>query len=108
MLNYVPDMGKTFSQPSKTVPDQTMSLRTIMNRYASGLPVGGIKEALWDDDAENSLGINPRTLDLVDLQELKLENEILINDIKEQTKTVKNKPKAQTELSEEAESTNLT
>jgi hypothetical protein len=79
-----------------------------MNRYASGLPVGGIKEAIWDEDAETSAGINPKTLDLVDFQTLKLDNDILINDLKEQINTVKNKPKAKTELSEEAESTNLT
>ena len=71
MLNYEQPRGKVFTQPSMTVPDQTMTLRQIMDRYASGLPVGGIKEALWDEDPENSLGINPKSLDLVDLQELK-------------------------------------
>ena len=108
MLNYVPYEGKTFTQPSQTVPDQTMSLRTIMNRYASGLPVGGIKEAIWDDDAENALGVNPKSLDLVDMQAMKIDVDEFINEVKVKSKSVKTQPKAENELSEEAESTNLT
>jgi DNA-binding transcriptional MerR regulator len=83
-----------------TVPDQTMTLRQIMDRYASGLPVGGIKEALWDEDPENSLGINPRVLDLVDLQELKEMNK---EDIKELSRKEQKALKAQQELLEVAE-----
>lgn len=104
-FNYVQPEGKKFTQPSQTVPDQTMSLRTIMQRYASGLPIGGIKEALWDDDVENTIGINPKTLDLVDLQILKEGNAMEIAELKKQLTTP---PKAEKELSEVAESTKLT
>lgn len=72
--NSKPTQGKTFSMPSMTTPDQTMSMRTILDRYAKGLPVSDGKEPIWDDDAENSSGINPKTLDLVDLQIMGMEN----------------------------------
>ena len=104
--NYQVPEGKIFTQPSMTVPDQTMSLRTIMDRYASGMPIGGIKEAIWDDDVENTLGINPKTLDLVDLQELK---EINKEDMAKLTRKQQQEAKASKELLEEADkSTNLT
>lgn len=62
-------------QPSMAVPDQTMSLRTIVQRYANGLPISGnVKEPLYDD-LDNQKGINPLSLDLVDLHEMKKANE---------------------------------
>jgi hypothetical protein len=72
------DGGKVFTQPSLTVPDQTMSMRTMIERYAKGLPIGEGKEEIWDDDIDQTMGINPRTLDLVDIQELKLKNSEII------------------------------
>jgi hypothetical protein len=100
--NYVVPRGKTFTQPSMTVPDQTMSLRTIMERYATGMPIGGIKEAIWDEDPENTMGINPKTLDLVDIQELKLINQQDIDDAKQYKLQLKQTAQAVKELSEEA------
>lgn len=55
-------MAKKFTQPSQTVPDQTMSLKELLNRYAKGQPFENTKEPLfYGDDGE---GINPATLDL--------------------------------------------
>lgn len=68
-----PDMeykGKQFTQPSRTTPDMTMSIREIFQRYAAGLPIGGNVNPLYNEDA---LGINPKTLDLVDVQSLTME-----------------------------------
>jgi hypothetical protein len=78
ILNRPDDSGKTFTQPSLTVPDQTMSMRTMIERYAKGLPIGDGKEEIWDDDIDQTMGINPRTLDLVDIQELKMKNSEII------------------------------
>lgn len=55
------------TQPSKTIPDQTMSLREIMTRYAHGLPIDK-KIPLYD--GEEGSGINPATLDLAERQEM--------------------------------------
>lgn len=55
-----------------------MSLRTIIERYAKGLPaMGNVSEPLYDED-DNQLGINIKALDLVDLQELKADQEHFI------------------------------
>jgi len=59
------------NQPSMTIPDQTMSMRTILDRYARGLPIGGTREGIFDDETETTRGINPKTLDLTDIQRLK-------------------------------------
>jgi len=56
--------------PSLTVPDQTMSIRTILERYSRGLPIGGKTDMYYDE--EDTMP-DYRTLDLVDIQELQEE-----------------------------------
>ena len=73
---------RVFTQPSQTVPDQTMSIKEILERYAKGLPIGGGLEPIYEEDDTN--GINPRTLDLVDIQEIKEFNKKNIAELKEQ------------------------
>ena len=58
---------KVFTQPSMTIPDQSMSIKTILERYARGLPVGGRLDDYYDE--EDTLP-NPLTLDLAERQEL--------------------------------------
>ena len=88
--NYEEHPGKQFDQPSMTVPDQSMTIREIMDRYARGLDVGGKMEELWEDE-DGSDGINPKTLDLVDLQIMKIRNEEKIKDYEEHSKKEKAK-----------------
>ncbi len=59
--------GKICKTPSLTVPDQTMSIRTILERYARGLPVGGRNDMYYDEDDTMP---DYRTLDLTEIQEL--------------------------------------
>jgi hypothetical protein len=71
-LNYgqfQKDHEKDFG-PSQTVPDQTMSIRELVRRYASGLPLGGSKEPIYE--GEDGDGIDPRRLDLAERQELEI------------------------------------
>lgn len=91
--------GETFTQPSQTIPDQTMSMRTILDRYAKGLPIAGSKEAIWSED-ESEHGINPKTLDLVDFQEMKMKNKAKIEELENQ---VKEQRKAKKEATQEPE-----
>lgn len=58
---------KIFTQPSMTVPDQSMSIKTILERYARGLPVGGRLDEYYDEEDDLP---NPLTLDLAERQEL--------------------------------------
>lgn len=64
--------------PSLTVPDQTMSIRTILERYSRGLPVGGRLDVIYDED--NDLP-DPRTLDLAERQELEEIYKFELNEI---------------------------
>lgn len=52
---------------SMTIPDQSMSIREIMRRYAQGLPVEGERVPIYDE--ENDLP-DPKTLDLTERQEM--------------------------------------
>lgn len=66
-LNFVFDevtMAMGFSQPSMTVPDDTMSLKELLNRQNNGMPLEDVKSPLfYGEDGE---GINPATLDIED------------------------------------------
>lgn len=61
------DTGEVNTSPSMTVPDQTMSVREIMDRYARGLPVGGSRLPQYDEEDDMP---DIKTLDLVERQEL--------------------------------------
>ena len=77
-----PDTAKKFTKPSQTIPDQTMSIQEIIKRHAHGLPLGGSQEGLYDDDGD-SQGIDVRTLDLVDIQAMKIANKQYIDETNE-------------------------
>jgi hypothetical protein len=55
-------------KPSMTIPDQTMSIRTILDRHSRGLPIDGIKTPIYEGE-ENDLP-DWRRLDLAERQEL--------------------------------------
>lgn len=38
---YFPKSGEFNNLPSRTIPDQTLSLRTLLDRHARGLPLSG-------------------------------------------------------------------
>jgi len=78
---------KVFTQPSLTVPDQTMSIKTILERYSRGLPVGGRLDEYYDE--EDTLP-NPFTLDLAERQELAEQYIQEINEIKSRKKVINN------------------
>lgn len=62
--------NEIISEPSLTVPDQALSIREILKRYASGLPLGGSQEPIYE--GEEGDGIDPRRLDLAERQELEI------------------------------------
>jgi len=78
---------KVFTQPSMTVPDQSMSIKTILERYSRGLPVGGRLDGYYDE--EDTLP-NPLTLDLAERQELAEQYKQEINEIKSRKKVINN------------------
>jgi len=70
--------NRIFTMPSMTVPDQTMSIRTILERHARGLPVGGRLDEYYDEEDDLP---DPRTLDLAERQELEELYKFEINEI---------------------------
>lgn len=46
--NEFPNRYEVNTQPSLTIPDQSMSIQEINRRFASGLPLGGQKVAEYD------------------------------------------------------------
>lgn len=81
--NTKPTKGTLFYEVSQTIPDQGLTIKQILNRYAKGLPLGGVdpNSAIYDDEAE---GIDPRKLDLVDIQEISEETLVKIANLQKQ------------------------
>lgn len=68
---------------SLTVPDQTMDLREILVRFASGQEISGHNGLAYmeDDEIENTSGRHIDTLDLSEKQQLKEHAKLKIADI---------------------------
>ena len=58
--------GEKSTKPSMTIPDQTMSIREILDRYARGLPIEAGKVPIYDGEDYTP---DPRYMDLADRQE---------------------------------------
>lgn len=70
ILNYKEHKGEVNKQKSLTVPDQAMSIKQIMERYARGLPIEQFKPIYDENIDEDSEYIpDPRTMDLADRQQ---------------------------------------
>ena len=69
------------TDPSKTVPNEAMSVKEIMERYASGKPLPQTAEPLFRD--EDGDEINWETLDISEQQEILLQAEEFIKRVKE-------------------------
>jgi hypothetical protein len=65
--DYKDQLGEVNTLPSMTIPDQTMSIRTIVDRYTRGLPVTGFTPVY---EGEDYYIPDPKTLDLVERHEM--------------------------------------
>lgn len=62
-------LGEKNSGEKHTVPDQTLSIREILNRYAKGQPVAQVqREPIYNEDIEFN---NPLEYDLTEIDVLK-------------------------------------
>jgi hypothetical protein len=57
------------NEPSETIPDQSMSIRTLLDRYSRGLPISGERTPIWQQGDDYNDMPDPRTLDLAERQE---------------------------------------
>lgn len=86
-----PRKGEVFTQPSLTVPDQSMTLTEIVTRYAKGLPFDNERTGIYDED-ENDILPDFRTMDIVDQQDY-LEKRF--GDLKDRVDNLKSQKKKQ-------------
>jgi len=92
--------GQIIDQPSETVPDQTMSIRTILDRYARGLPLD-VKVPIWDENADlDDIIPNPNQLDLSERQEFAEQARQELEQIKQKLNTKGKKQKTGKETDE--------
>lgn len=100
---HFPIKGEKNTLPSMTVPDQTMSVKEILQRYAKGLPLGGAKVPMYEEDYdEDNTDIlpDPKTLDLAELEEFSKQAKSELEEIKEKANK-KAKEKAEKKAAED-------
>lgn len=106
--DYTKEPGELNSQPSVTVPDQSMSIREIMDRFARGLPLDGERvpwyEGTDEEIQENGDFPDITRLDQVDrlmiAKEAKAHTEQLRMQLQEERKAAKKAKDEQREKSE--------
>lgn len=76
--NRRPPTGEKNNGISETLPDQTMSIRTLIQRYAHGLPIQGAKTPLYEGDEEFTPDF--AKMDLTELDEYRESLETRIKD----------------------------
>jgi len=64
-----PSQGEVNTLPSETVPDQSMDIRTIINRFAGGLQLPEGKTPVYSEDLPDLRG-----MDISQIYDLKREN----------------------------------
>jgi hypothetical protein len=65
------------NQPSMTIPDQSMSMRDILDRFASGLPMDGERVSMYEED--DNVMPDGKKMDLVEVQEMMMQNKAYID-----------------------------
>lgn len=98
--------GQENNEASQTIPDQSMTLRELLIRYAKGLPLEGAKTPIWE--GEEGYEVDPETLDLAEREELADKARQELKDIEERVKKVVSEKKAKkrteiTDINEEKE-----
>lgn len=71
-MNYEPKPVKQKFGKSLTIPDQSLNLRKILEKYRMGAPVNvAYQEGIFEDENFPNDGINPKLLDLTDVEDIK-------------------------------------
>lgn len=84
-------LGEVNTMPSLTKPDQSMTIREILDRYANGQPLTGQRVPMFDEG--NDLP-DPRTLDYAELDELASNFRSELKTIREKAEEIRAKNEA--------------
>ena len=87
--------GEVNNLPSETIPDQSMSIRTILERYSRGLPISGERTPIWQQGEDYNDLPDPKTLDLSERQEYAELYQQELKDLKKSWKSEKKQPDLQ-------------
>lgn len=71
--------GEISFRPSKTIPDQSLSVKEIFRRFANGLPLQGQKIPVYDGDEDQP---DFRRMDLAEIEDFKNNARAEIDEIK--------------------------
>ncbi len=98
--------GQVNNEPSQTVPDQSMTLRELLIRYAKGLPLEGARTPIWE--GEEGFERDPETLDLAEREELAEKARQELKEIEERVKAkvAEKKAKKRSEITDIQAETN--
>lgn len=88
--NYAPPKGEINTSPSETIPDQAMSLKTLLERHTRGMPLPNNQMNLFDEDYDLP---DMKTLDLVDQDEIMRFNREKIEGLKKTQTYLENESK---------------
>jgi hypothetical protein len=91
---------ETNNEPSLTIPDQTLSIKQILERYASGQSLEG-KTAYYDEEETEEYTPDPRYMDLADREQMEKDYKQEVEHIK--TRAQKRKEKTSDETTSESE-----
>lgn len=91
---------ETNNEPSLTIPDQTLSIKQILERYASGQSLEG-KTPYYDEEETEEYLPDPRHMDLADREQFEKDYKEEVEYIK--TKAKKRKEKTSDETTSESE-----
>jgi len=71
---------KRNNKPSKTIPDQSMTVSELVERNKRGLPLGGSKVPIWEENPETEYMPDLQKLDLAEIQEMKDNAQAIIDE----------------------------
>lgn len=92
--NHLEEPKEVNTLPSLTVPDQTLSIREILNRSQRGLPIGGTEISYDFEDGDDSfqddaLGLPLASLDITERQDYVQSQKDKLSDIERKEKAKK-------------------
>lgn len=78
MLNAkdFPKQGEVFTQPSMTVPDQSLTVRELMDRFARGLPLGGARVPIYEGEDDNTPDFSRMDLSEIEDYQIQIRQEL--------------------------------
>lgn len=88
--DYQKQKGEVNPFPSLTVPDQALSIKEILRRFAAGIPMDAGKMPIFQQDQEDEEGMPDfRHMDLVDRQEAAIQYAEELAEIEQRIKASK-------------------